>query len=262
VFQRKTLPPSSGLKMVTSCDAVETCSQMPTLSRNMMRPCSVLEMVAWWQLAALCSLTNGCLSFGEIWRVCLQVWIGNIVRQCVGLYSDTDASLYTHIREIVRSNLCQNTGYAEFHHCFPHYLQANTRIVHQLGCGCFLPRGSSVGIASCYGHGRPGFDSRLRQDFSFLHASRPAVGFTHSPIQWAPRDELAEVKLTTNVHKVPKSRMVELYLRSSICLHGVMLSKGQLYLSSTSFQNSFQFIIHSTSCKSTLYTSACARYKK
>jgi hypothetical protein len=33
------------------------------------------------------------------------------------------------------------------------------------------------------------------------------------------------VKLTTHLHLVPRSRMVELYLHSPICLHGVVLIK-------------------------------------
>jgi hypothetical protein len=32
------------------------------------------------------------------------------------------------------------------------------------------------------------------------------------------------VKLTTHLQLVPRSRMVELYLRSPICLHGIVLN--------------------------------------
>jgi hypothetical protein len=41
------------------------------------------------------------------------------------------------------------------------------------------------------------------------------------------------IKLTTYLHLVPRSRKVELYLHSPICLHGIVLnelSTGQLYL--------------------------------
>jgi hypothetical protein len=33
-----------------------------------------------------------------------------------------------------------------------------------------------------------------------------------------------DVKLTTSLHLVPRSRMVELYLHSPMCLHGVVLN--------------------------------------
>jgi hypothetical protein len=41
------------------------------------------------------------------------------------------------------------------------------------------------------------------------------------------------VKLTTHLHLAPRSRMVELYLYTPICLHGVMLKfrTGKLYAS-------------------------------
>ena len=42
--------------------------------------------------------------------------------------------------------------------------------------------GSSVGIATGYGLDGPGIESQWGQDFP--HLSRPAVGPTHSPIQW------------------------------------------------------------------------------
>jgi hypothetical protein len=34
------------------------------------------------------------------------------------------------------------------------------------------------------------------------------------------------MKLTTHLHLVPRSRKMELYLHSPICLHGIMLKKS------------------------------------
>jgi hypothetical protein len=44
--------------------------------------------------------------------------------------------------------------------------------------------GSSVGIATGYGLGGPGIESRWRRDFP--HLSRPAPGSTQPPVQWIP----------------------------------------------------------------------------
>ena len=46
-------------------------------------------------------------------------------------------------------------------------------------------RDSSVSIAACYGLDGPGIESLCRRDFP--HPSRPALGPTQPPIQWAPR---------------------------------------------------------------------------
>jgi hypothetical protein len=122
-------------------------------------------------------------------------------------------------------------------------------------CGCFLFRGSSVGIVSCCGLGRPGFNLQARTIFfspmlpDRLWGPHVLLSNGHRGVKW---------QKTTDVHKVPKSRMMELYLRFSICLQYVMLNlaKGQLYLSTSSIQNPFQSIIHSPSCKSTPYAAA------
>jgi hypothetical protein len=65
----------------------------------------------------------------------------------------------------------------------------------------------------------------------FFHstASRPALGFTQSPIQGAPGVlspgiKRLGVRLTTHLQKVPKSTMVDLYLLLPIRLHGIVLN--------------------------------------
>ena len=45
-------------------------------------------------------------------------------------------------------------------------------------------RDSSVGIATRYGLGGPGIESRWGRDFP--HPYRPALGPTQHPVQWVP----------------------------------------------------------------------------
>jgi hypothetical protein len=80
-------------------------------------------------------------------------------------------------------------------------------------------RDSSVSIATGYGlDGRVSIPSRSKI-FLFSTESRPALGTTHSLIQWVPgalpqvvKKTGRGVKLTAHLHLVPRSRMVELYL--------------------------------------------------
>jgi hypothetical protein len=78
--------------------------------------------------------------------------------------------------------------------------------------------------------GRPGFDSLQRQDFSVLHGVQIGSG-TH-PASYPMgtgryslrRKSGQDVKLTTHLHLMPKSRMGELYLYSPICVRCVVLN--------------------------------------
>jgi hypothetical protein len=71
---------------------------------------------------------------------------------------------------------------------------------------------------------------RLRagtRNFLFFTAFMPALGPTQPPIQRIPvalSSGLSgrDVKLTIHFHLVPKSRMVELYIHSPICVHGIL----------------------------------------
>jgi hypothetical protein len=77
--------------------------------------------------------------------------------------------------------------------------------------------------------GWPGFNSRHCKIFLFSTASRPTLEPSQPPIEWATGlflwgESGRGLKPTTYVHLVAKSRMVEVYLQSPICLHGILLN--------------------------------------
>jgi hypothetical protein len=72
------------------------------------------------------------------------------------------------------------------------------------------------------------FDSRQDQDFCRLYSGQtgPMAHPASYPIQWvrgdlSPGSSGRSVKLTTHLQLLPKSRMMELYLHSSLCAHGI-----------------------------------------
>jgi hypothetical protein len=98
----------------------------------------------------------------------------------------------------------------------------------------FLSRRSSVDILTGYGlDGRDSIPNRDKNIFLYSTAFRPALGPTQRPIQSVPvvltlGVKRRGVKLISHLHLVLTSRMMELYLHSPICLHGVVLR--QLYV--------------------------------
>jgi hypothetical protein len=82
--------------------------------------------------------------------------------------------------------------------------------------------------------GWPGFDSQECMIFLFSTASKPNLGPTQPPIQWVPGAPFPGIQrkgceADRHLHLVLRSRMVELYLHSAICLHGNNYAQG-LYL--------------------------------
>jgi hypothetical protein len=81
-----------------------------------------------------------------------------------------------------------------------------------------------------YGLADRGAESQQGQEiFIFSIESRPALEPTHPPIQWepgalSPGVELQKLEADDSVPLVSRLRMVELYLHSPICLHGLVLS--------------------------------------
>jgi hypothetical protein len=59
-----------------------------------------------------------------------------------------------------------------------------------------------------------GFDFRKGRFFLFSTASRTTLGLIKPSTQWVPGQRGKGVKLTTHLHLVPRSIMVELYLHS------------------------------------------------
>jgi hypothetical protein len=90
-------------------------------------------------------------------------------------------------------------------------------------------RDSSDGSNGLRG-GQPRFDSRQGKEiFLYTTATRPALGPTQPHIQWVPGTLSPGVKrqgyeADHSLHLAPRSRMVELYLHSPICLHGIVLN--------------------------------------
>jgi hypothetical protein len=62
------------------------------------------------------------------------------------------------------------------------------------------------------------------RDFSFLHNVQTGSGAHWSSYTMGTGDFPRGVKLTTHLHLVPRLRMVELFLCSPICFHGMVLN--------------------------------------
>jgi hypothetical protein len=83
---------------------------------------------------------------------------------------------------------------------------------------------NGVSKAKGYGlHGRGSIAGRGKI-FLFSTACRLTSRPAQPPIQWVPGAFSLGVKLTTHLHLLPRSRMVELYLHSLICLNGIVLN--------------------------------------
>jgi hypothetical protein len=72
-------------------------------------------------------------------------------------------------------------------------------------------------------------NARIIFRYIFSAASRPALGPSQPLVQWVPAVISLGIKwlgreVTSYLHLVPRSRMVELYLHSLICLHGIVLN--------------------------------------
>jgi hypothetical protein len=91
---------------------------------------------------------------------------------------------------------------------------------------------SSVGIETGYGlDGRVSIPGQGKYFSVFSTAFRQALRSIQHPIQWVRGEISPGVKVATHLHLVLRSRMVELYLHSPICLHGIVLN----YLSRGTF---------------------------
>jgi hypothetical protein len=98
--------------------------------------------------------------------------------------------------------------------------------------------------------GRPGFDSRQGQtrEFSLLHSFQTGSGAPHSLLSDGYRGvkrQAGGAKLTTLLHLVPRSGMVEVYLNSPIRPPGLarnLLNTRQLYVLLTLEPEIYEFI--------------------
>jgi hypothetical protein len=83
-----------------------------------------------------------------------------------------------------------------------------------------------IGTAPSYGLDMAVFPARVREIFS--SPQRPDWGPTQPPIKWVTGGSFSGngcgMKLTTHLHLVPRSRMVELYLHFTMCFHGIVLN--------------------------------------
>ena len=84
-----------------------------------------------------------------------------------------------------------------------------------------MGRGSSVGIATPYGLGGPGIESRWGRDFP--HPSRPALRLVQPPIRWVPGRSRGKAARAWACHQLLFSaevrERVDLYLYSHYGLY-------------------------------------------
>jgi hypothetical protein len=89
----------------------------------------------------------------------------------------------------------------------------------------YVSRDSSVGIATAYGLDcRGSIPDRSKRIFSFPQLPDQLWGPSEYRGVFLRRSSGRVVKLTTHLHLVPRSRMMELYINSPIRLHGIMLN--------------------------------------
>jgi hypothetical protein len=89
--------------------------------------------------------------------------------------------------------------------------------------------GLGVEIATGYAMDGRGSNPGSDKIFLFSISSGPALGPNQPPTQWLSgslslRGNGWGVKMTTHLHLVPRSRIVELYFHSSISLPCIMLN--------------------------------------
>jgi hypothetical protein len=99
-----------------------------------------------------------------------------------------------------------------------------------------MSQDSSFDIVTGYRLDGLGLNPGRGKIFLFSTVSKLALGLIQPSIQWELGHFLQGlsgqgVKLTTHLHLVPRSRMVELYFHSTICLHGLV--HNELYTGRT-----------------------------